>query len=533
LQAKYDAQSLFARTAITNESVVKKIAAILDNGQLASFESDIMGGAFEYFNRNNALSKQNLGQYFTPYPIVKVMVALAAPTGQDTIYDPFCGGGGLLVGCASHIKGLGGCPKETMFFGKDASPSARAAKMNAILHWNSHKGIEQVDNTLAHPVQRQYSVGLTNVPFARDPKNYQYDGLYENGLARKKTDVLCILHLFQAIQKGGRLVAIVPEGFLCGTEREDARRFLTDNADLRLVVSLPHGMFAYTEVKTAIIYFENIHCPTKPDYFWSFDVHNDGGASNNPGKQTGGRNALDILCTSFREASEEGMISLGFTKVPFEKIRANHGNWIGNYSASNGAGSPYPLVPLGKLVTCLPTGFSYKASQLADNGIPLFTLKSVRQGFLSYVETKFLKMGVQTQEKNACAKGDILVALKDTHIASVILGRAAMADRQGIFAYDLVKVEVDAEGLLLPEYLYYLFKNETWLKAVKKLAVGSIVKSISLEDFAALQIPLPPIAVQQETVNEFKVYEKMLLSQNETARFFQERYGERVRSLWG
>jgi type I restriction enzyme M protein len=165
LQGQDNAQDVFSPTRITNESSVKKMVAILDKGQLASFDSDILGEAYQYFLKDNLTSKQNLGQYFTPRAIARIMASLASPASGDTIYDPFCGTGGLLVEAFSHIKEFDSLKAKTLFFGKDVSISTRVAKMNAILHWGDPSGIEQVFNTLEHPVHGKYAIGLTNVPF--------------------------------------------------------------------------------------------------------------------------------------------------------------------------------------------------------------------------------------------------------------------------------------------------------------------------------------------------------------------------------
>jgi len=125
---------VFAETKITQENVAKKIVAIFDKYQMTSFDSDILGDAYEYFLKHNKLSKQNLGQFFTPRHIVKAMVALVAPTNNDTIYDPFCGTGGLLIGAFNAIKEFAPSNSKGMFFGKDTSVSSCVAQMNAILH---------------------------------------------------------------------------------------------------------------------------------------------------------------------------------------------------------------------------------------------------------------------------------------------------------------------------------------------------------------------------------------------------------------
>lgn len=515
LHAEFKAQDAFSLIKLTAESPLNRIINLLDKHQLASFDLDILGVGFEYFLRNSLALKQSLGQYFTPRPVARVMAGLAALKLDDTVYDPFCGAGGLLVEAFNHFGEEG---KRVQFFGRDASASTRVAKMNAILHWGDHSGIVQVANTLRYPVHGKYSVGLTNVPFARDPRNYAYDNLYENGLARKKTDALSILHLFQSLKTGGRMAAIVPEGFLVGSERAGVRGFLMDNANLRLVASLPSSTFLpYAHVKTAIIYLDNLHCPVPQKDFWYLDAD---------------RSGMDAL-NRFHGAAEDDLIKLGYIKIPLEKIQGNQESWLGKqYEEAKKSYSAYPLVPLGDLVAFSPTGFSPKKVGLSEEGIPFFTLKSIKQGFLSPCETRFLREGTQTDEKSLCVEGDILVALKDKNREAAILGRATIASRKGVFSSDLTKVKVKDGALLSKDYLYYLFRNENYLNEVKRFSAGSIVRGISLELMAGIRIPLPPLSVQEETVKEFRQYEQVIAAQDETRNFLHQQCQERLKSLW-
>ncbi len=517
LRARYAATDIFAPTQITENRLLKNIVALLDRVQLTSLDTDILGDAYEYFLKRDIASKQNLGQFFTPRPLANALVALAAPTANDTVYDPFCGAGGLLVEACNQVRESGSL-KDGMFFGKDAAASVRVAKMNAILHWGDPSGIEQVANTLSHPVHQQNSVGLANVPFARDPRNDPYNALYQNGLAGKRTDMLSILHLFQSIQKGGRMAVIVPEGFLCGVERQATRKFLTDNANLRLVVSLPHDMFRpYTHVKAAVIFLDNIHAPAPQDSFWYLDVQNG--------------NGLDTLA-AFRQTPEERLPSLGYVKVDREAVHQNSENWIGKHYVDSGIKSPYPLVPLGQLVKFVATGFSCKMDQLADDGVSLFTLKSIGKEVFPKCETKYLKYETQTNEKNQCVPGDILIALKDKDRKATLLGQAILADKKGAFSADLVKIEIKAKTTLSGEYLRHCFKGEAYRNDIKKFTVGSITKSIALKDIAAIKIPLPALPVQKELVKELNRYEHLIASQKEVANFLHEQRQERVNGLW-
>jgi restriction endonuclease S subunit len=172
-------------------------------------------------------------------------------------------------------------------------------------------------------------------------------------------------------------------------------------------------------------------------------------------------------------------------------------------------------------------------SQLSDDGVPLFTLKAIGKEFFPKCETKLLQYEAQINEKSRCIKGDILIAMKDKDTKSPILGRATIANRNGIFSSDLVKVEIGSENLLSSEYLYYCFKGDAYANEIKKFAVGSIVKSITLEQIAAIKIPLPPITVQKALVKELNHYEQLIMAQNEAANLLHEKCRERLKSLWG
>jgi len=160
-----------------------------------------------------------------------------------------------------------------------------------------------------------------------------------------------------------------------------------------------------------------------------------------------------------------------------------------------------------------------------------FTLKSVTKEFFPSCGMK-CSYETQTDEKNACVTDDILVAMKDKNRESPILGRATIANRNGAFSIDLVKVKIKSEGLVSSQYLYCIFKNEAYVREIRKFSAGSIVKSISLDDMASIKIPLPPLAVQIEVVEEFNRHEKLILAQNEAANFFLEKCRERLKSLW-
>ncbi len=101
----------------------------------------------------------------------------------------------------------------------------------------------------------------------------------------------------------------------------------------------------------------------------------------------------------------------------------------------------------------------------------------------------------------------------------------------GVFSSDLVKVGINGKSVLLREYFYYLLKNDTYIKEIQKFSAGSIVKSVALENMASIKIPLPPLSIQAEMVKEFNQYERLMVAQNETAQFVEEKCQEQLNRL--
>ena len=85
----YEDDDIFTPLKIKSPKILKKIIDKLDPLNLINIDSDIKGDAFEYFLKQSTATKNDLGEYFTPRHIIKVMVKLLNPQIGETIYDPF------------------------------------------------------------------------------------------------------------------------------------------------------------------------------------------------------------------------------------------------------------------------------------------------------------------------------------------------------------------------------------------------------------------------------------------------------------
>ncbi|CAG8603664.1 9216_t:CDS:2 [Ambispora leptoticha] len=102
-QSKYG-EDIFQRLQINSPATLKRIIDKLTPLQLVSIDIDVKGEAFEYFLKEAIKGqKKDLGQYFTPRHIVNFLVRLADPKPHETVYDPFCGTGGILIKVFNYI----------------------------------------------------------------------------------------------------------------------------------------------------------------------------------------------------------------------------------------------------------------------------------------------------------------------------------------------------------------------------------------------------------------------------------------------
>jgi len=140
----------------------------------SKISSDALGAAYEYLLKQFAeVSGQKAGEFFTPRPVVRLLCRILEPRATDSIYDPACGSGGMLVEAANEVIEAGGCLSQMRFYGQEASlTTAAIARMNLYLHDIEYAQIRRGD-TLRDPkfldsrggLQR-FDVVIANPPFS-------------------------------------------------------------------------------------------------------------------------------------------------------------------------------------------------------------------------------------------------------------------------------------------------------------------------------------------------------------------------------
>lgn len=235
-----------------------------------NYSADVMGDAYEYLIKKFAdLSKKNAGEYYTPRTIVKLMVMLMDPKPGDTVYDPACGTGGMLIEAIRHINDR----KMTYgrIYGQENNLSTSAiARMNLFLHGASDFKIAQGDTLrtpkfIEHNQLMKFNCVLANPPFGQE--KWGADSFESDKYGRNiwgcpsdsNADYAWLQHMIKSMKPmEGKVAVVLPQGVLFhGGKEGDIREQLIKSDMIEAVIALAGGVFYGTGVSACIIFLNN------------------------------------------------------------------------------------------------------------------------------------------------------------------------------------------------------------------------------------------------------------------------------------
>ncbi len=229
---------------------------------------DILGDAYEYLMRNFATqSGKSKGQFYTPAEVSRVIsqvIGVNTARSQDqTIYDPTCGSGSLLLKAADEAE------RGLTIYGQEMDNATRAlARMNMILHGHPTAEIWQ-DNTLSNPHFKEndgslkiFDFAVANPPFSTkawsnglNPENDEFQRFQGYGIPPAKNgDYAFLLHMIRSLKSDGKGAVILPHGVLFrGNAEAEIRQNLIKKGIIKGIIGLPANLFYGTGIPACII----------------------------------------------------------------------------------------------------------------------------------------------------------------------------------------------------------------------------------------------------------------------------------------
>jgi type I restriction enzyme M protein len=240
---------------------------------------DLLGDAYEYLMRNFATeSGKSKGQFYTPAEVSRVMAKVvgvgSAKNSSQTIHDPTCGSGSLLLKAHDEAKGVTGL--DLALYGQEMDNATSAlARMNMILHDCPTAEIWQ-DNVLSSPHFKDSSGRLktfdfvvANPPFSFkawstgfNPAADEFERFTYGIPPTKNGDLAFLLHILTCLKSAGKAAVNLPHGVLFrGGAEATIRREIVKRGYIKGIIGLPANLFYGTGIPACIVVLdkENAH----------------------------------------------------------------------------------------------------------------------------------------------------------------------------------------------------------------------------------------------------------------------------------
>ena len=521
----------------------------------ASEEIHTLSRFYETMLREMRDAAGDSGEFYTPRPVVKFIVAVTNLQLGETVLDPACGTGGFLLEAFTHLENQ--CRtiadrqtlQESTIYGTEAKPLPYLlSQMNLLLHGLENPHID-FGNSLT--VKRyneigdsdRYDIILTNPPFGGEEevsvKNY-----FPVDMQTAETALLFLQIIMRRLKrpernkgKPGRAAVVVPNGTLfedgvCARIKEE----LLTNFNLHTIVRLPRGVFApYTGIPTNLLFFDRSH-PTKEIWFYEIPLP-DGWKSYSKTKpmkfeefsdcinwfhpisdRQENERAWKVNVKDISEYDEEGRVTsldldiknpnskktlkyLSPTEIADSIIHKEHNilelieevrsECLSVYKDTLRPKEGWTVKYVNEL--CEKPQYGYTASATTEQiGPHLLRITDIQNGSVNWETVPYC--ACPKPEKYLLQKDDILFARTGP------TGRSFLVENcpEAVFASYLIRLRV--REWVTPQYLYAFFQSPDYWAQVLENTSGSAQPNCNATKLANLSVPIPPPEEQQSIV---------------------------------
>ncbi len=506
---------------------------------LTQTPGDVKGEAFQAFVYRH--QRGDRGEFFTPYPIVRLAVEMIAPKPTETVIDPACGSGGFLIqticyACRNNPNiGKGNYIQEHIR-GIEFNPDVTLSAMIR-LAFEGSAGTEIIcANALLEDEQLNgaFDIVLTNPPFGSKGKvedqkilesyllarrwsrtHSQGWEVTRNVLAGQSPEILFIEKSLKLLRPGGRMAIVLPDGLLQNSSNNHIRFWIRSQATVLSVVSIPQEAFVPygTGIKTSLLLLQKLPADTKNVFMARIQ-----------------KMGYDVKGQSIYKRDDDGRLlktSAGLPIVDDDicKIASAYARFKKNELESEGEAIYSVHQTLldarldvehyhpadRKLLEQLQASAARPLGEIADildqtDGFRLASNGEIRYVEISDVDARTMQVVSQqlinpheapSRATYRVRLGDIITAISG---ASTGTPRHATAfiteDEDGAICSNGFAVLRNIHGVE-PLFLLAYMATEYYLRQVRRLMTGHAIPAISVQDLSKVLVPIPPAEVQK------------------------------------
>ena len=539
---------------------------------IVSCPADEMGQAYEYLVGKFADDAGNTAQeFYTNRTVVELMAEILEPKSGESIYDPTCGTGGMLISCIARCKAKNENWREIKAYGQEQNAlTSSVARMNLFLH-----GVEEFriinDDTLLRPgflnagQLKTFDVVLANPPysikqwnrelFSNDPYGRNFLGTPPQGRA----DYAFIQHILKSMDpKTGRCAILLPHGVLFREEEREIRKALLDSDLLECVIGLAPNLFYNSPMEACIMICRAAKPAEQKGKVLFINAVNEVTRKNAESRLESTH--IEKILSTYAARTSDGIFSAVATR---EEIAAKKNSLAISLYAHVAAANQKEATPLEDALIDFALSSEETTSELKtlkdamDGGalvevssrpprpeviVPSFATSKVKLGEVAEEvrgnwrgETKdvpivglehldpdeiWLKRWEVNPDENtfskAFRKGQLLLGRR-----RVYQKKLSVAPCDGICSGDITVIAAKGDKIL-PELLPFYLRSERFFDYAMQGSAGSLSPRVKWAHLADYEFDLPPIEKQRElaellwAANDLKEsYKKLIVATDE------------------
>lgn len=518
---------------------------------LAACPADEMGQAYEYLVGKFADDAGNTAQeFYTNRTVVTLMAEILQPQPNESIYDPTCGSGGMLVKCLDYLRQKGEPWQGVKVFGQEINPlTSSIARMNLYLNGVEDFSVVCAD-TLKEPAfvdgsqLRKFDIVLANPPYSI--KTWNREAFMNDKWGRNiwgvpiqaRADYAFIQHIVMSMdKKNGRSATLLPHGVLNREEDKDIRLNHVKSDTIDCIIGLGRNLFYNSGLESFIFICSNCKPTNRKGKVLFIDAEK---CTHKQGKQAYLLSEdIDKIVKAYKSTDNIP----GFSRfVSNDEIIKNKGNLnIKSYVKSSDRGDNLSLYESLQLLTTCQNRLSSALNaltfteedmkQLVFNNSSSYEksswkrvkLSDVAEEYSTRIENPSLSeygfyigsdcigqydfrihkkadASTITSTQKGFKQGDYLLVRRSLY-GSDFRERAPRADFDGVCSADILTIR-EKTGVVEDGFLIYVLYQKDFWDFIVSNSTGGLTRRIKWKQLADYEFELPPLDIQKVIANK-------------------------------
>ena len=530
--------SMWSAPASLSWSTVAYVVGKLQKFDLSNTPADVAGYAFQTFIHH--YQRGGRGEYFTPYPIVRLAIQMIQPNINEKIIDPACGSGGFLTEAMRYMKHekieVESDFEKVNISGIEFNPDiALSAKLLLEMEGGRSADIKCANAFDCDEFDGKYDVVLTNPPFGNKGKitdssilnkfdlgkrvnkdDYEYKN---EVLLPQAPEILFIEKSINLLRPGGRVAIVLPEGILHNFSSKFVRSWVERNAIVKAVVSLPQETFVPfgTGIKTSLLVLQKkVENEVSKHIFFckmnklGYDVKGQAVYKRDDAGHFLYDNFDQKIIDDDVEEIKQAYCSKKF-RIKNERMWfADSKNVKNRWDAEHYDPSDIAIIHsfnnasrLGDLVEVVRK--RDVAGLSAKDVIRYIAISNVDYRFSHITSYQIMALHeLPSRASYLLCEGDIITAVSGASTGTESHATALVTESESGAVCSNGFAVLRGVKLVNPLYLFAYIQTNYFLRQVKRLRTGTAIPAITLDDLCEILVPIPSPSLQKDVANQME-----------------------------